>query len=97
MKHYFRDRFLVVALEPSLASLDDPVAVSVELSSRLDLPGKIKKQTLFRKSFQKLEKYSYDEALKVPRTSALCHPWNFFFLSPVHPRPRCWSLYYCNI
>ena len=42
VKHYFRDRFLVVALEPSLASLDDPVAVSVELSSRLDLPGEIK-------------------------------------------------------
>ena len=46
MKHYFRDRFLVVALEPSLASLDDPVAVSVELSSRLDLPGKIKKTNI---------------------------------------------------
>ena len=46
VKHYFRDRFLVVALEPSLASLDDPVAVSVELSSRLDLPGKIKKTNI---------------------------------------------------
>ena len=53
MKHYFRDRFLVVALEPSLASLDDPVAVSVELSSRLDLPGKkIKNKYYLGKDFK---------------------------------------------
>ena len=52
-KHYFRDRFLVVALEPSLASLDDPVAVSVELSSRLDLPGKkIKNKYYLGKDFK---------------------------------------------
>ena len=53
VKHYFRDRFLVVALEPSLASLDDPVAVSVELSSRLDLPGKkIKNKYYLGKDFK---------------------------------------------
>ena len=56
VKHYFRDRFLVVALEPSLASLDDPVAVSVELSSRLDLPGKIKNKYYLGKFFKKIEK-----------------------------------------